>query len=553
MCRPEVMVGKSLDSRLSLTVVDCNNTVLATEAIPGVFGVTSISSLGHRTQIVSHGANGRVVGNFATSNIDAMNEVLRLADRSGAATVNRRKRSSSEFRQTRQAVVDDIVQTDSISNPLICLQTGEAVFFEINQEVNTSSYHYPVYVKDHRLNSNPNFDYGLFRQLGNLLQTSVNISTFVNVFNDPGIYAFADSIVPSSVTFVIVVEDGTSCERDGEDFRVLPASTFYFKQFGVTRLPTANQQPDFATIFGILATTLFVVCLVVLLMFIWKPKSAGIKTPDALKPVYRRVDEPKVIYVGEDPDNLDTLEKRGVGVGSCVMSSSAVKPLDTFLLENFNIRTLYDKLEDQNLHVSAQLSRQQADLRGFYSRILQQVEGLKSLVSEAQVLSTVETNRTFCAEHLRQSATSTDGQERQGPVGAENPSFLSNSSPLLVSLSAEQEGELITMLKGLLSKTGHSGKGKGKKGDTLKALARKDMIKKRDTEKEIADYELQATADVVEELVNQLFVCVWVCDACIMNIFDTCHYISHTLIFYFFKGGSNQYKHHSGSNTYSLT
>ena len=54
------------------------------------------------------------------------------------------------------------------------------------------------------------------------------------------------------------------------------------------------------------------------------------------------------------------------------------------------MKTLYDKLEDQTLHVSSQLARHQQDLRGFYDRISQQAEKLKEMLNNMDVSALIK-------------------------------------------------------------------------------------------------------------------------------------------------------------------
>lgn len=48
----------------------------------------------------------------------------------------------------------DIAQA-ALKNPVICLARGDSMIFTIR-----NPYHYPIYLKDSVINSNPSFDYG---------------------------------------------------------------------------------------------------------------------------------------------------------------------------------------------------------------------------------------------------------------------------------------------------------------------------------------------------------------------------------------------------------
>lgn len=84
---------------------------------------------------------------------------------------------------------------NEIRNPLVCLEQEDTVAFKVYLSGNDRvASNYPVYVKDHLYNNNPEFDYGAFRQLQSYIkETNISLSVFLHVFTDPGIYVFVDA------------------------------------------------------------------------------------------------------------------------------------------------------------------------------------------------------------------------------------------------------------------------------------------------------------------------------------------------------------------------
>lgn len=431
-CRPTSSIER-VDGLLVVTVRNCEGVEIYHEQFLDMYSFGSDINNQQNFQLVSFPADGSIRGSLLFDDQETVNLLNGLM----RTTANARRKRDLEDYETingrfRRQSTDSLPQ--SIANPLLCLQLNEAIVFQISQDANSSSIHYPVYNKEHLLNSNPGFDFGAFRQLANFIQSGVNISQFVFTFSESGTYYFRDSIITSSQMAVRVLQEGATCERDGQDFRVLPSSSAYLIQYGITSQPILSQEPNFAAILGFMATSLFILCIVVLGILIWRPRSIGIKIPNSLKPKYRRLDEPQIIYVGEVSKDIET---RGVGVGAPIQPTEC-----PFELENFNVKTFYDKLEDQTLHVSAQLARQQADLVRFYDQILQQTETLKSLVSESQVRITVEKNRQFQREN-----SSSLSINRVEPIGSESSTSSQRGFP-----SSRQEAEMMVMLKEILAK-----------------------------------------------------------------------------------------------------
>ena len=106
-----------------------------------------------------------------------------------------------------------------------------------------------------------------------------------------------------------------------------------------------------------------------------------------LRPKYKNLGAPVPVIpipgVHDNPDARPDVES--ITYGSIEPFALSATMNNNGLLENFNVRTLYDKLEDQTLHISSQLARHQSDLRGFYDRISQQTEGLKDMLDKLDV------------------------------------------------------------------------------------------------------------------------------------------------------------------------
>lgn len=451
---PEMSV-ENLEGTTYLSIRETLASFSYTSPLLGSFGLSFYNRVQHSAQVCEFDQFGQVKGKIFRSSNDIFTQF-------GS--------SLPGFRRRRQTDSNSTTDVAEIDNPLLCLDIDEALVFTISSDGN-GSYHYPVYIKDHLLNSNEGFDYGPFNQLANYIMTNVTVSNFVHVFTEAGTYVFADSILRENEVIVRVMEEGTDCERDGIDLRVLPTSEQYLNEYGVHRSQSQNEEPNFAVIFGITAATVFLVILMIIGLVIWKPKNMGLSMPKALKPKYRRVDAPPlIIQAGHDgDDDVDSLEKRGVGVGAPAITVNDTAPPPMEELENFNVRTFYDKLEDQTLHVTAQLAKQRQDLRGFYERISQQTEDLKSLVGHMDVQAIVERNRGLQRDiHLHQGVGDAPSV-RSDPLGQEaHAQYILGGGGM-----GDRQVEVVKMLEHLLVQA-RKDRGPG----TLQKIRRRKPIKR---------------------------------------------------------------------------
>nr|XP_031322266.1 uncharacterized protein LOC116157269 [Camelus dromedarius] len=247
--------------------------------------------------------------------------------------------------------------------------------------------HYPVYQRQHLFNSNPHWDFGAFRRLAHLVhETHLNFSRFAHQFLDPGTYVFQDNGLPESITVVLVKEKGVACDPGLSP--VQPSSPHHLARHGVLRHQLQNLGPDWAVISGVLLAVGLATMLLTGLGLVLRPSLAQACPMQTWRPQWRGLGEPHMPmeYVPLR-DSLPFSEdlgpwgsEDGANSSERAAAQGTGKPPPATTLEDISVRTLYDKLEDQSLHVAAQLSRHRDDMLAFYRGACRQLQELKDLL-----------------------------------------------------------------------------------------------------------------------------------------------------------------------------
>lgn len=119
-----------------------------------------------------------------------------------------------EFEKRPRALATVSADTATISNPVVCIENGDSIQFEI-----TDYTHYPVYDENNILNSNTKFDYGPFTDLASQIQAkklagysgSTNPVLFSYSFTDGGTYVFTDATTTTNTLVIVVANSGSTC------------------------------------------------------------------------------------------------------------------------------------------------------------------------------------------------------------------------------------------------------------------------------------------------------------------------------------------------------
>ncbi|XP_063291751.1 zonadhesin-like [Pelobates fuscus] len=275
-----------------------------------------------------------------------------------------------------------------IPNPILCLTVGDTVFFQLSiNPADKASSHYPVYQKDHLYNTNPDWDFGAFRRLHHLIrETQVNSSRFAHVFVEPGTYVFVDNGSKDRSLFVTVKETNVKCDPVAS--HVQPSSPYQLIKHGIANHQKLNLSPDWGVILGILLLLFLVMIILLVLTIVLRPSLYSPNPMRAWKPRWRSLGEP---YIPPEfvltKDSLQFYETHGqhasgeiLDIGKKEIDYGSDQRSTIRNLEDFNVRTLFDKLEDQNLHLTSQLGRHRNDTLSFYKAFIQRIQLLTDLL-----------------------------------------------------------------------------------------------------------------------------------------------------------------------------
>ena len=336
--------------------------------------------------------------NFLQNNISAVLPDPELTN--GASVLTGRKR--------RQAVNQNSIP-ETIINPTICLEQGDSIEFTATGE------NYPVYMKNDLRNSYPDFDYGNFRQLA-----TSEFNELVFVFVDAGVYVFADSGNVLRQLIVSVMIDGVSCPVGRS--RIQPQTSASFSRTGVGQTEQALLLPDWPLIIGLSIGIVLVLVLVVLIVcyFTKGRKIKNLLPVQLWRPVFRKEKWgeyiPPWFYKDNGEANRDEIkeftenDKTDNGIVKAVFVHPDGYSEKNDLLQDVNVKTVANKLSDQETHIKSQLNKNNGLLGEFELEQVDLHEKLSSFKIQEEILAETAKRNLSKLNRKRKNSSASSSQ-----------------------------------------------------------------------------------------------------------------------------------------------
>jgi len=264
-----------------------------------------------------------------------------------------------------------------IPNPLICLTIGQAILWYFRGGADS----YPTYAKDDLLNNNLLFDYGSFRMAA-LNVKNINGTVFSFAFSQSGTHVFYNNKNVAQKTVVAVMEQGQTCPTSTV---ILPMTTTNLVQLKVSQRGGMTLEPDWLILGIIIGSLLLGVLLLIACVTFLQARGWGVaryeepeyraigKKRDLDKYALKGTHDIKMIKMDEDDDGAPLTSEEAWEDGPWYRD-------EKLTLEGFSVRTLYDKLEDQTIHMGVHLQKHERDLVNHYHDLSKQSATLKALL-----------------------------------------------------------------------------------------------------------------------------------------------------------------------------
>ena len=441
-------------------------------------GVRSVSNTptGNLRFLRSFSGGSRGLYNVTASYVRSLLENARLSNDT----------SSSSSSTRRHLLQSSGSIPGGIDQPVICLDNGDSLVWDVSN-VDTpagESKHFPVYLKDSLFNSNPDFDYGPFRQLAEFMDDGVNLKNFVYVFQDAGTYVFGDNADNSLITVVSVMEPTARCPSAAP---IMSRTTQNLVSVGASTNNEINTAPDIVLIVIIIVgLVLFVTGVILGLYFFrlrrWgkgvsgeaayrklghdysldlygkevaekllaqkeqqrakrlaKLKQSGVTSrsvsgrnsvsADAaeVKRVESEVEGVMMSGVAIEKSGLSSSSSVGVSAGQLIPKSGSGGEVPAtganslqfweekskILLEDFSVRTLYDKLQDQTVLLMSMLNRENLKAVDSYAKTAAETNEIKQMIARMQgksaPLTAADLPEGVSAEEVKEVVESENG------------------------------------------------------------------------------------------------------------------------------------------------